>query len=242
MTQSPERKQKLEKIFGELSFSAIERLKRESGVAPTDTQWHLCGLMAKSFDDLRQEVLVMQLISYFQHIFRAEGLRLWLHPYRILSTGASTGLLEVVRNAISLDGIKKTPGFKNLRTHFLDIYGPTSAALTSDRDSGDSDASDDSDLLKQAELNFVHSLGTSLALMCLRSHTRHVLTGASCPLARAYEQRRTRSYATCSRSKTGTTATSCSTLRATSCTSTLASVRRCECLSRLLCRLSVDSP
>lgn len=153
--QCPERKQKIEKIFGELTFSAIERLKRESTIPPTN-RWRLCGLMAKSFDDLRQEVLVMQLISYFDQIFKSEHLNLWLHPYRILSTGASTGLLEVVRNTISLDGIKKTPGFKNLRTHFEDIY----ANAETDTDAGgDAASSGGSELLKQAELNFVHSLG-----------------------------------------------------------------------------------
>lgn len=109
--------------------------------------------MAKSYDDLRQEVLVMQLISFFHQIFQAEKLDLWLHPYRILSTGASTGLLEVVRNTISLDGIKKTPGFKNLRTHFEDVYGRDDTGAEA------SSSSDGNDLLQQAELNFVHSLG-----------------------------------------------------------------------------------
>lgn len=160
--QCPERKQKIEKIFGELTFSAIERLKRESSTPPTN-RWRLCGLMAKSFDDLRQEVLVMQLISYFDKIFRSENLCLWLHPYRILSTGASTGLLEVVRNTISLDGIKKTPGFKNLRTHFEDVYGNAETDADNVGDGGDAAAmSDGNELLKQAELNFVHSLGELL--------------------------------------------------------------------------------
>lgn len=127
--------------------------------------------MAKSFDDLRQEVLVMQLISYFDQIFKSEQLSLWLHPYRILSTGASTGLLEVVRNTISLDGIKKTPGFKNLRTHFEDIYG-SGTADTDAVDGSDAASSGGNELLKQAELNFVHSLGeTATGLDC-----RHILT------------------------------------------------------------------
>jgi phosphatidylinositol 4-kinase B len=86
----------------------------------------------------------MQLISYFDHIFRSESLPLRLHPYRILSTGASTGLIEVVRNATSLDCIKKSPGFKNLRTHFEQLYG----------------GGDGAEFLRQAELNFTHSLGT----------------------------------------------------------------------------------
>jgi hypothetical protein len=109
--------------------------------------------MSKSYDDLRQEVLVMQLISYFQHVFELEKLPLRLHPYRILSTGSSTGLIEVVRNAMSLDGIKKTPGFKNLRSHFEHTYG---GATSSDKPGGEG-----AEMLRQAKLNFIHSLGTS---------------------------------------------------------------------------------
>lgn len=96
----------------------------------------------------------MQLISYFQQIFEVEKLPLRLHPYRILSTGSSTGLIEVVRNAMSLDGIKKTPGFKNLRCHFEQIYGGTT-------DKGGDNAGEGAELLRQAKLNFIHSLGMS---------------------------------------------------------------------------------
>ncbi|KAF1331972.1 Phosphatidylinositol 3 and 4-kinase-like protein, partial [Globisporangium splendens] len=169
------RKQRIEKIFGELAFSAAQR-KSERRCAST-SKWRLCCFMAKSYDDLRQKVLVMQLISYFDQIFRAENLELWLHPYRILSTGASTGLLEVVRNTISLDGIKETPGFKNLRTHFEDVYGRRTPDATTDSASATStspaDGTDD-DLLKQAKLNFVHSLAVcSIVCYILAIKDRH---------------------------------------------------------------------
>uniref|UniRef100_K3WPJ9 1-phosphatidylinositol 4-kinase n=1 Tax=Globisporangium ultimum (strain ATCC 200006 / CBS 805.95 / DAOM BR144) TaxID=431595 RepID=K3WPJ9_GLOUD len=172
------RKQRIEKIFGELTFSATQRLQRESEWRCVSTsKWRLCCLMAKSYDDLRQEVLVMQLISYFGQIFRAEKLELWLHPYRILSTGASTGLLEVVCNTISLDGIKKTSGFKNLRTHFEDIYGRRTPDAATDSvtaiSASPADGADD-DLLEQAKLNFVHSLAAySIVCYILAIKDRH---------------------------------------------------------------------
>ncbi|GMF56726.1 unnamed protein product [Phytophthora fragariaefolia] len=153
-----ERKQRLEKTFGELTYTKAKRLQETIQCANPDC-WRLTGLMSKSFDDLRQEVLVMQLISYFQQIFELEKLPLRLHPYRILSTGSSTGLIEVVRNAMSLDGIKKTPGFKNLRSHFEQIYG--GAANNTE---GTSSAGDGAELLRQAKLNFIHSLGASIYL------------------------------------------------------------------------------
>ena len=77
----------------------------------------------QSNDDLRQEVFVMQLISYFKDIFEEANLTLRLQPYRILSTGATTGLIEVVPNAVSLDGLKKSKHFSTLRKHFEHVYG-----------------------------------------------------------------------------------------------------------------------
>ncbi|DBA02906.1 TPA: hypothetical protein N0F65_005933 [Lagenidium giganteum] len=166
LLQYPKRKEKLEKVFGELSFITDARLYKEANT--TSTRWSVAPLIAKSYDDLRQEVLVMQLISYFHHIFQLEKLPLWLHPYRILSTGASTGLLEVVRNAMSLDGIKKTPGFKNLRHHFESIYewnDVTNAVATS---------GEGVELLQRAEQNFIHSLAAySIVCYILAIKDRH---------------------------------------------------------------------
>lgn len=107
----------------------------------------------------------MQLISHFHHIFQLEELPLRLHPYRILSTGSTTGLLELVQNSMSLDGIKKTPGFKNLRAHFERMYGDEENT-NNDTDQGDS-------LLRQAEFNFIHSLGTIMTyfICCFASHS-----------------------------------------------------------------------
>lgn len=159
--QDESRRHRLELVFGELSFSATGRLRASSDCErKTTPQWRLSTLIAKSFDDLRQEVLVMQLLSFFQQIFQQEGLPLWLRPYRILSTGASTGLIEVIQNATSLDCIKKTPGFKNLRALFDQVYGDEKSGEygeTARTDGGG--GAGDSPLRRQAELNFIHSLG-----------------------------------------------------------------------------------
>ncbi|KAG1713245.1 hypothetical protein DVH05_000965 [Phytophthora capsici] len=167
LLSNDERKQRIENTFGELTFTKAGRLL-ESIECANPERWRLSGLMSKSYDDLRQEVLVMQLISYFQHIFEVEKLPLRLHPYRILSTGSSTGLIEVVCNAMSLDGIKKTPGFKNLRNHFELMYGgPTG------NPEGDS-AGEGAELLRQAKLNFIHSLAAySIVCYILAIKDRH---------------------------------------------------------------------
>jgi phosphatidylinositol kinase/protein kinase (PI-3 family) len=45
----------------------------------------------KAGDDLRKEVLAMQLIEYCQHVFGMEGLDISLRPYQIVSTGQQSG-------------------------------------------------------------------------------------------------------------------------------------------------------
>merc|ERR1711970_1020578 len=61
----------------------------------------------------------MQLIELSREAFQEAGLELWLHPYRILPTGRTTGIIEMVRNAMSFDALKKRPGYGKggLREH-----------------------------------------------------------------------------------------------------------------------------
>ena len=83
------------------------------------TGWDLSGVIVKSNDDLRQEAFVMQLIELCREAFESAGLELWVHPYRILATGRTTGIIEMVRNAMSFDALKKRPGYDSggLRGH-----------------------------------------------------------------------------------------------------------------------------
>jgi hypothetical protein len=45
----------------------------------------------KAGDDLRKEVLAMQLIDYCKHVFSVEGLDIAVKPYQIVSTGQQSG-------------------------------------------------------------------------------------------------------------------------------------------------------
>jgi hypothetical protein len=107
--------------------------------------WDLIGVIVKSNDDLRQEAFVMQLIELCREAFDEAGLELWLLPYRILSTGRTTGIIEMVRNAMSFDALKKRPGYGRggLREH---LHRMTQHAA------------DPGDAFKSAQRNFVRSL------------------------------------------------------------------------------------
>jgi phosphatidylinositol 4-kinase B len=117
----------------------------------------LVSLIAKSFDDLRQEVFTMQLIEEMKKIWNRAHVPVFVRSYTILSTSSSTGLIETITNATSLDALKKREGYVSLRKHFVDNYGP----LSSPR-------------FAAAQLNFLQSLaGYSILSYLIGFKDRH---------------------------------------------------------------------
>mmetsp|Transcript_27819 Transcript_27819/g.59476 ORF Transcript_27819/g.59476 Transcript_27819/m.59476 type:complete len:420 (-) Transcript_27819:45-1304(-) len=102
-------------FWGRFAFGErwAEKRSRIAASSPDATipGWDLTGIIVKSNDDLRQESFVMQLIELCHEAFQEAELELWLLPYRIISTGRSTGILGLIRNAMSFDGLKKRPGY-----------------------------------------------------------------------------------------------------------------------------------
>lgn len=85
---------------------------------------------------------------------------LFLKPYRIISTGPSTGLVHVLNDSTSLDGLKKLKKFSSLNDYFLKVYG--SSSMTN------------SPRLLRAKKNFVASLAAySLFTYFLQVKDRH---------------------------------------------------------------------
>uniref|UniRef100_A0A4W5LDX4 PI3K/PI4K catalytic domain-containing protein n=1 Tax=Hucho hucho TaxID=62062 RepID=A0A4W5LDX4_9TELE len=97
------------------------------------------------------------LIAKFRDIFATASLPLWLRSYRIVSTGNSTGLIETINDAQSLDALKKQKNYKSLRVHFERTYGdPSSVGF------------------RTAQRNFVQSLAAySLVCFILQIKDRH---------------------------------------------------------------------
>ncbi len=73
------------------------------------------NVMVKGGDDLRQEILVMQLMNKFKRVWEEAKLDLVLLPYEITLIDEGSGLLEFVANSCSIDGLKKQPGFVSIR-------------------------------------------------------------------------------------------------------------------------------
>jgi phosphatidylinositol 4-kinase len=117
--------------WAEKSARMLEHAKIASEQEGENVQLEITSCLSKSNDDLRQEVFVMQMIHYYKSLFATAKLPLWLRTYRILSESSSTGLLEVLVDATSLDGLKKSPGYPQkggLRKYFEMVYGGPDSA------------------------------------------------------------------------------------------------------------------
>ncbi|PRP86765.1 phosphatidylinositol 4 kinase, putative-like [Planoprotostelium fungivorum] len=102
----------------------------------------------KTGDDVRQDMLAIQIIDLFQRIFQTIGLDLFLYPYKVIATEPESGLLEVVPNSMSRDALGKKLESGGLNDYFQRKYGPLN-----------------SEGYQQAQLNFIKSMA-AYAVVC----------------------------------------------------------------------------
>ena len=141
-------------IFGKPVEKIAEELKEKSQFKNFKT-YSIRNFIAKANDDLRQELLAMQMIKLFNEIFKKAQISLKIHPYEILITSSSSGLLEFLSNTSSIDGIKKAmvTNSKNLNLFYRKYFN---------------------DDFEEAQKNFVESLAAySLICYYLQIKDRH---------------------------------------------------------------------
>ena len=83
----------IEDPFGE-DYIDIETSIKQNSKFKNYKSLTIKNIICKANDDLRQEVLTMQLIKKFDEIFKKENLPLQLHPYEIVITSSSSGIIE----------------------------------------------------------------------------------------------------------------------------------------------------
>ncbi|KAI8983002.1 kinase-like domain-containing protein [Pilobolus umbonatus] len=95
--------------------------------------WRLISVIVKTGADLRQEQFAIQLIREMQRIWQDTGVDVWVKYFRVLVTSDSSGLIETLRNTISIHSIKKdayTRGWNEkgvvftLHDYFQKAFGP----------------------------------------------------------------------------------------------------------------------
>ena len=67
-------------------------------------------IIFKSGDDLRQDMLTLQVIKIINYIWRTEGFDLKMMPYTCLATGKHVGMIEVITNAETVMNIQRQRG------------------------------------------------------------------------------------------------------------------------------------
>ncbi|XP_062872106.1 phosphatidylinositol 4,5-bisphosphate 3-kinase catalytic subunit gamma isoform [Trichomycterus rosablanca] len=76
------------------------------------------GIIFKQGDDLRQDMLIIQTLMVMDSIWQENCLDLNLMPYGCISTGYQIGMIEIVRDAVTIAAIQRSQGgttgaFKN---------------------------------------------------------------------------------------------------------------------------------
>lgn len=108
--------------FGQKWSDIAKNIKEKSKYRNFNT-YAIKTFIAKANDDLRQELMTMQLIKRFHDIFTKAEIPLKLRPYEILITSPSSGLIEFMPNTISFDALKKNlPNKWNLNTFFRNFF------------------------------------------------------------------------------------------------------------------------
>uniref|UniRef100_A0A0N4ZYS3 Phosphatidylinositol 4-kinase beta n=1 Tax=Parastrongyloides trichosuri TaxID=131310 RepID=A0A0N4ZYS3_PARTI len=150
-------------IFSESWDTIYSRIKAES-IYSFLPNWTVLPVIVKTGDDLRQELIAYQLLVLFQEIWTIEYVPLYLKPYKINVLSSDAGLIEPIKNAISLHQLKKKLSMENengipptLLEYFIQKYGP-----------------EDSESFIKARQNFVRSC-SAYSLICyfLQVKDRH---------------------------------------------------------------------
>ncbi|XP_055974480.1 phosphatidylinositol 4,5-bisphosphate 3-kinase catalytic subunit gamma isoform [Sorex fumeus] len=75
---------------------------------PTARSNETIGIIFKHGDDLRQDMLILQILRIMESIWEKESLDLCLLPYGCISTGDKIGMIEIVKDATTIAKIQQS--------------------------------------------------------------------------------------------------------------------------------------
>lgn len=144
-------------VVQRIKLSDLEELgKTGKRIEPNISLQYKSACIFKVGDDVRQDMLALQIMQLMKNVFEKEGLELFLFPYRVIATKPGCGVIECVPNSNSRDQIGRQTAI-DLYEYFLDKYG---APETSE--------------FQRARRNFIMSMaGYSLFVFLIQIKDRH---------------------------------------------------------------------
>jgi phosphatidylinositol kinase/protein kinase (PI-3 family) len=98
--------EKIGGIFGEKLDKMTERIKSKSIFGGLKS-WKLLHMMVKTGDNLKQEQFALQLITQFNYVFKLESVPMLLTPYEVISMSPDCGVMEMIKDTLTIDGLLK---------------------------------------------------------------------------------------------------------------------------------------
>lgn len=144
-------------VVQRIKLSDLEKMGKEGYKIESDLSLqYKSACIFKVGDDVRQDMLALQIMELLKNVFQQEGLELFLFPYRVIATKPGCGVIECVPNSNSRDQIGRKTDI-DLYQYFLDKYGGP-----------------DTSEFQRARRNFIMSMaGYSLFMFLIQIKDRH---------------------------------------------------------------------
>lgn len=111
---------KLEHSNSSLTWEQTKKIVREKSKFSNMPNYEVKALIIKRGNDLRQEVLAMQLMQEILNIFHDEKLSIYLSCYKIYLIDKKSALIEVLNDVVSIHTVKKR--YRSLKEYYKQTF------------------------------------------------------------------------------------------------------------------------